>query len=115
MNMDVPPIGAAGRAGVPGPARVDGPGRSGFDRAVRSAAASDDIPASPPPAVMREVDAASLRAEWMRENGYQLHFEVDPNDQRVRVEVRDLEGRLIRVVPPSEGLAIATGGPLDAI
>ncbi len=107
MSMDVPPLGGLERLNSPGRAgRVDASSRS------FSLPASADIPDSPPASVMREVEAAAQRADWMREHGHELSFEM-ADDGHVRIEVRDLEGRLIRVVPPSEGLAIATGGPLD--
>lgn len=114
MNMDVPPLGPAGRAPAPTrPAAVERTAQ-GFDAAVHAASADGDIPASPPASVMREVDAAARRAEWMREHGHELRFEIDRSvPTGIRVEVRDLEGNVIRRVPVTDGLAIATGGPLE--
>lgn len=107
MNMDVPPLGGLDRLTAIGPAaRAAAPSRA------FAVPATGDIPASPPADVMREVEAAAQRAEWMREHGHELSFEV-VDEGHVKVEVRDLNGRLIRTVPPAEGLAIATGGPLD--
>ena len=58
------------------------------------------IPAAPPASVMREVEAAALRAEWMREHGHELRFEIDRSvPTGIRIEVRDLDGKLIRQVP----------------
>ena len=107
MNMDVPPLGAAERTSSTN--RPDAPAGRSFEGVAQS---QTDIPVSPPAGVMREVEAASRRAEWLREQGQELHFEVDADTGRVRVEVRNLDGEVIRVVPASEGLAIATGGPL---
>ena len=115
MNMDVPPLGPAGRTTAPARSAAAERVAQGFDAAARAAAADTDIPASPPASVMRDVEAAALRAEWMREHGHELRFEIDrsvPNG--IRIEVRDLEGNVIRQVPLAEGLAIATGGPLEA-
>ena len=107
MNMDVPPLGAVERTSSA--ARPAAPPGRPFEGAV---AASPDIPPSPPPEVMRDVEAAAQRVDWIREQGHELHFEVDPETRRVRVEVRNLEGEVVRVIPASEGLAIAIGGPL---
>ena len=107
MNMDVPPLGAVER--TPSTAGPAAPGGRPFDGAMT---ASPDIPGSPPADVMRDVEAAARRAEWLREQGQELHFEVDPESRRIRVEVRTLDGELVRVVPPSEGPAVATGGAL---
>ena len=107
MNMDVPPLGAAERTSST--SRADAAAGRPFEGVAQ---ASTGLPVSPPAEVMRDVEAAARRAEWMREQGHELHFEVDPSTRRVRVEVRNLEGEVIRVVPPSEGLALATAGPL---
>ena len=107
MSMDVSPLGAAERTSST--ARPAAPGGPVFESAPKG---TSDIPLSPPAEVMRDVEAAARRAEWMREQGHELHFEIDPDTKRVRVEVRNLDGEVIRVIPASEGLAIATGGPL---
>ena len=107
MHMDVPPLGAAERTSSA--ARPNAPGGPAFDPV---AAGSSDIPVAPPAEVMRDVEAAARRADWMREQGQELHFEIDPDTRRVRVEVRNLNGEVVRVIPASEGLAIATGGAL---
>ena len=107
MNMDVPPLGGAERtSSTP---RSNAPAGPAFEPV---GAAASDIPVAPPAEVMRDVEAAARRADWLREQGQELHFEIDPDTRRVRVEVRNLEGEVIRVIPSSEGLAIATGGPL---
>jgi hypothetical protein len=105
MNMDVPPLGAAER-----PTTAQPVGKTGSSGAAFEAPGTGEIPASPPPHVLREVEAAARRAQWLREHGRELHFELD--DGKLRVEVRDLNGRVVRVVPATEALEIATGGPL---
>ncbi len=113
MNMDVPPLGPAGRATAPARSAATERTAPGFD-AVARAAADTDIPASPPESVMRDVEAAARRAEWMREHGHELRFEIDRSvPTGIRVEVRDLNGKVIRQVPVSEGLSLATGSPLE--
>ena len=114
MNMDVPPLGPAGRTTAPARSAAAERAAQGFEAAARAAGADTDIPASPPASVMREVEAAALRAEWMREHGHELRFEIDRSlPTGIRIEVRNLNGEVIRRVPAVEGLAIATGGPLE--
>jgi hypothetical protein len=38
---------------------------------------------------------------------------VNRDTGRVQVEVRDLNGRLIREIPPSEALDAMSGGPFE--
>jgi hypothetical protein len=105
MNMDVPPLGAAGR-----PTTTTGTGATNGSGATFQLRSSGDIPAAPPAEVMRDVEAAARRVDWLRENGRELHFNLDSG--KLRVEECDLEGRVLRTVPTSEALEIATGGPL---
>jgi flagellar protein FlaG len=39
----------------------------------------------------------------------ELHFEVNEHTGRVSIQVRDLQGHVIRDVPPSEALEIVDG------
>lgn len=115
MNMDVPPLGPAGRTTAPASTAAAHRAAQGYQAAARAAAVESDIPASPPASVMREVEAAAQRAEWMREHGHELRFEIDRSvPTGIRIEVRNLNGELIRQVPVMEGLVLATGGPLEA-
>ena len=71
--------------------------------------ADRSIPEAPPPDVLREVQEAGRRAEELWNARRELHFEV--NDAgRVIIHVRDLEGNVIRTIPPSEALDIMSGG-----
>jgi flagellar protein FlaG len=79
------------------------------------AVSSGDVPASPPPEVLEAMDAAGRVARELHATGRELRF-VPPQDGaggRVRVEVRDLDGNVLREIPPSELLDVATGSPLD--
>lgn len=104
----MPPRFESAVAPVTGPAGV-----LNDDRAVepgsRFDVALDLVPATPPPEVQREIEQAARNAERLRENGRELRFEVDEDTRRVRVEVRDLEGRLLRTVPPSHALFAVAG------
>jgi FlaG protein len=71
------------------------------------------IPASPPPDVLREVQAAGRRAAELAVQQRELHFEKDPASGRVMVQVRDLDGNVLRTIPPSKALQVASGDTLD--
>ena len=70
------------------------------------------LPASPPPAVLEDMHAAARVYEELRAQKRELHFEAMPNG-RVIVQVRDLDGNVIRTIPPARALEVASGGPLD--
>lgn len=74
-----------------------------------------DVPDSPPPEVLEAMDAAGRVARELHATGRELRF-VPPSEGgegRVRVEVRDLDGNVLRTIPPSELLDVATGTPLE--
>jgi len=71
-----------------------------------------DIPAVPPEDALREVDRAAARADELWRDKRELHFAMDEDSGRVIVQVRDLDGRVIRTIPPSEALDILSGRPL---
>jgi FlaG protein len=70
------------------------------------------IPASPPPEVLRDVQAAGQRAAELAAQHRELHFEKDPSSGRVVVQVRDLDGNVLRTIPPSHALAVMSGAAL---
>jgi hypothetical protein len=71
---------------------------------------SDVIPASPPPEVQAQVTEALQRAHDLFAENRELHFAKDPETGRIVVQVRDLEGNIVRTIPPSEALEVMTGG-----
>jgi FlaG protein len=85
------------------------------DFAVTLAAATNDVvadisvPPTPPPDVQDEVAAARDRAAELALANRELHFSKDEESGRVIVQVRDLEGNVIRTIPPSEALAVMSG------
>ena len=120
MSFELPPIGGPGRPQPPpGPAAAGA--APGFADALRAAADQamlgadpGSVPASPPPHLRSEVEAAAARYEQLERMGRELHFSID-EENGVVVEVRDLEGRLIRTVPSSAALDIATGASPDDV
>ena len=75
-------------------------------------AAVISLPPSPPPEVLDEVAIARDRAAELAASNRELHFSVDEATNRVIVQVRDLEGNVIRTIPPSEALAVLSGEPV---
>ena len=90
------PVGAATAAGETGrfalSARVDH---------------ADTIPASPPPELREEMLVAQQALDEMRARGRELHFEMV--EGRVRIEMRDLDCNVLKQIPATEALAIASG------
>ena len=74
--------------------------------------ASDVIPVSPPPEVLAEVDAAWERAAELAAQNRELHFKHDEKSGRTIIEVRTLDGEVLRTIPPSKMLDVMSGGEL---
>jgi hypothetical protein len=71
-----------------------------------------EIPPAPTPEVRTEVDRAAERVEELRADNRELHFSKDPNSNRVIIEVRDLEGNVLKTIPPSKALEVMAGAEL---
>jgi hypothetical protein len=70
------------------------------------------LPAYPPEDVLDAVGAAADRADQLVAQNRELHFHKDKETGRVIVEVRDLEGNVIRTIPPSHALEIMAGAAI---
>lgn len=112
MGLDVAPIGTPGFSTAPERA----------PRGSRAAATEDtvtlshgEIPASPPPEVLEAMSVAGRVAQELHETGRELRFTPpsEGSNGRVRVDVCDLDGNVLRTIPPSELLDVAAGAPLD--
>ena len=117
MSIHVPPAGPQGPAALPAD-----PQRSQTQTAVESVppqrkvvegATFDATPSRPPVDLLKEIEEAGRRWEQLRAQRRELHFTHDPHQNRVVVEVRDLEGNVLRTIPPSKALDVIAGGPLD--
>lgn len=64
-----------------------------------------------PEEARRALAAGWERWEELRAEGCELHFELT-RAGRVRAELRDLEGGVLRVLTPREALAVAAPGAL---
>jgi FlaG protein len=73
---------------------------------------ADVIPASPPPEVLAEVERASDRVSELASQNRELHFRRDEVTGRTIIEVRTLEGEVLRTIPPSKLLDVMSGGEL---
>ncbi len=93
---------------VPDPQRRgDGASRSQGADFARDLATASAIP-SPPPEVSAEVRAAARAAAHLHELGRELRFEQG-DDGRLRVELRDHAGNVLRQVPTGEVFDFAAG------
>jgi flagellar protein FlaG len=88
---------------------------AGFADALKATASTvdrvDAIPASPPPEVIAEMLAAQRAIDDMHARGRTLHFAMD--GPRVRIEVQDLDGNVLKQIPPSRALEVATGRAVE--
>lgn len=111
MGLDVAPIGTPGFSTAPERAPREPRVTAAEDTVTLSHA---DIPASPPPEVLEAMDAAGRVARELHETGRELRFTPPEGEHgRVRVDVCDLDGNVLRTIPPSELLDVASGGPLE--
>ena len=88
-------------AGAAGPA-----GASGADTVIGS------VPPAPTPEARDMVDRAAARVEELRADDRELHFSVEKGTNRVVIEVRDLDGNVIKTIPPAKALDVMSGEAL---
>lgn len=114
MNFDIPPIGGPDRAAVT--PRAAAPAvRSDFAASLEAAGSPVNVstlPSAPPAEVLEQMHEAGRVAQELRAQQRELHFEPTSTG-RVVVQVRDLDGNVIRTSPPARALEIAAGAPLD--
>jgi hypothetical protein len=65
----------------------------------------------PPLKVWQEVDAAGRRADELIEEGREVHFDVDVNTGRLVIQLREIDGGVLRELKPADAVAIADGAP----
>jgi flagellar protein FlaG len=117
MSIQVPPTGPQDPAALaavqarPRANAVDEPNTPHLEAVP--AATNDTMPSRPPAEVLAEMEAASRRYDELRSQQRELHFKRDEAANRVVVEVRDLEGNVLRTIPPSKALDVIAGAPLD--
>jgi flagellar protein FlaG len=67
------------------------------------------IPDAPPAEVLAELHVAGRVVAELHARGRELRFASDPDSGRIVVEVRDLDGNVLRRIPPSDALRVASG------
>src|ERR1700750_560912 len=111
MSFEVPPVSSTSVPAAPPVERTDKPeAANGKDV---DAVQLDMIPSSPPAELHDQIDAAAKRVDELKDEGRELHFSYNEQEKRVQIEVRDLKGNVLRTIPPSKALSVATGGKLD--
>ncbi len=116
MSIQVPPVGPqdpAAAAAVRASTQANTAEPAPHPLQVLPAATVDATPSRPPAEVLAEMEAASRRYQELRSQHRELHFTHDDERNRVVVEVRDLEGNVLRTIPPSKALDVIAGAPLD--
>ena len=68
-----------------------------------------DVPPAPTPEARELVAKAADVVQKMHENNRELHFSTDESTNRVVIEVRDLDGNVIKTIPPAKALDIMSG------
>jgi flagellar protein FlaG len=111
MDFNIPPV-AGGVERTGSPPRSAPASKADFGASLDAAVNVSTLPASPPPAVLEDMHAAARVVEELHAQARELHFEV-LDSGRVAVQVRDLEGNVIRTIPPAKALEVAAGAPLD--
>jgi hypothetical protein len=111
MDFNIPPIQGGVERTAPAPRSEPAQG-AGFSAQLDAAVNVSTLPASPPQSVLADMHEAARVWDELRAQKRELHFETAPNG-RVIVQVRDLDGNVIRTIPPTRALEIAAGSPID--
>lgn len=107
MNMDVTSVGPVGLSA----AQQDAAPRKARPPAqVTPPVIVDTIPERPPQEVLEAIGAASRALEHMHEQGRELRFAHDDDTGVLSIEVWDLNGNLLRTIPPSKLLDMISRG-----
>ena len=71
-----------------------------------------EVPPAPTEEARAMVDRAAERVEQLHADDRELHFSREEGTNRVIIEVRDLDGNVIKTIPPSKALDIMSGAEL---
>jgi flagellar protein FlaG len=72
----------------------------------------DSIPPAPTPEAREMVDRAAQVVEDLYKSNRELSFSIDKSTNRVVIEVRDLEGNVLKTIPPAKALDVMAGAAL---
>src|SRR3954462_8396668 len=71
-----------------------------------------DVPPAPTAEAREMGDKAAERVHELHKQNRELHFTRDESSNRVVIEVRDLDGNVIKTIPPAKALDILSGAEL---
>ena len=71
-----------------------------------------EVPPAPTAEARAMVDKAAERVQELHKQNRELHFSRDEASNRVVIEVRDLDGNVIKTIPPAKALDIMSGAEL---
>ncbi len=71
-----------------------------------------ELSSTPPADALAEVDRAFERVSELAAQNRELHFSRDAESGRIIVQVRDMEGQVLRTIPNSEALHVMGGAEL---
>ena len=71
-----------------------------------------DVPPAPTPEAREMVDRAAERVHELAAQNRELHFSRDEATNRVVIEVRDLDGHVLKTIPPAKALDVMSGAAL---
>ncbi len=71
-----------------------------------------EVPPAPTPEAREMVDRAAERVQELVKQNRELHFSRDEQSNRVVIEVRDLDGNVLKTIPPAKALDIMSGADL---
>ncbi len=83
-----------------------------FTAAVRTEDRVELSHGAPPPELLEEVAKASSRALELAMQNRELHFSKDEESGRIIVQVRDMEGHVIKTIPGEHALDVMAGAEL---
>jgi hypothetical protein len=72
----------------------------------------DSIPPAPTPEAREMVNRAAQVVEDLYKSNRELSFSIDKSTNRVVIEVRDLEGNVLKTIPPAKALDVMAGAAL---
>jgi flagellar protein FlaG len=72
----------------------------------------DAVPPAPTDEAREMVDRAAQVVDDLYKSNRELHFSVDKTTNRVVIEVRDLEGNVLKTIPPAKALDVMSGAEL---
>jgi flagellar protein FlaG len=82
-------------------------------RGTAGAAGADTLTDAIPPAPTQEarelVDRAAQVVDDLYKSNRQLSFSIDKSTNRVVIEVQDLDGNVIKTIPPAKALDVMSG------